>query len=102
MGRLLRGYPEHPLTQIPVHACEFPLGPFVSRVVGVGTTNVSAPSLGELFSKATELSLAILLSYGTAHVPLAGDTKAREEEYMVNGPYAGPLTVVRVHKYKNS
>jgi hypothetical protein len=30
---------------------------------------------------------------------LAGVVEAREEEYMANGPYADPLTIVRVHKY---
>jgi hypothetical protein len=33
---------------------------------------------------------------------LAGDAEAREEEYMVSGPYTGPLTVVRVHEYKTA
>ncbi len=43
--------------------------------------------------------MAILLSYGTARVLLAGDAEAREE-CMANGPYTGPLLVVRAHKYK--
>ncbi len=37
--------------------------------------------------------MAILLTYGTARILLAGDAEAREEEYMANGPYTGPLTV---------
>jgi competence protein ComEC len=40
--------------------------------------------------------VAILLSYGTARVLLAGDAEAREEEYMAGGPYTGPLTVLKV------
>ncbi len=39
-------------------------------------------------------SVAILLSYGAARVLLAGDAEAKEEEYMANGPYTGPLTVI--------
>jgi competence protein ComEC len=31
--------------------------------------------------------VAILLSYGTARVLLAGDAETREEEYLANGPY---------------
>lgn len=31
-------------------------------------------------------------TYGMARVLLAGDAEIREEEYMVNGPYTGPLT----------
>jgi competence protein ComEC len=38
----------------------------------------------------------MLLTYGTARVLLAGDAEAREEEYMANGPYTGPLTVLNV------
>jgi len=63
--------------------------------VGVGTTDVSASPSGELFSETNDNSVAILLSYGTARILLAGDAEAREEEYMVNGPYIGPLTVIR-------
>jgi hypothetical protein len=29
---------------------------------------------------------------------LAGDAKAREEEYMAGGPYTGPLTLINVPK----
>ena len=42
--------------------------------------------------------MVILLSYGTARMLLAGDAEAIEEEYMANGPYTGPLTVVNVPK----
>jgi hypothetical protein len=34
--------------------------------------------------------VAILLTYGTARVLLAGDAEAREEEYMANGSYTRP------------
>jgi competence protein ComEC len=40
--------------------------------------------------------VAVLLTYGTARVLLADDAEAREEEYMANGPYTGPLTVIKV------
>jgi hypothetical protein len=33
---------------------------------------------------------------------LAGDAEASEEEYMANGPYTDPLTVLRVHKSKET
>jgi competence protein ComEC len=56
-----------------------------SRVVAI--TDVIAPPPGELFSETNDNSVAILLSYGTARVLLAGDAEAREEEYMAGGPY---------------
>jgi competence protein ComEC len=34
--------------------------------------------------------VAILLTYGTARILLAGDAEANEEEYMANGPHTGP------------
>jgi beta-lactamase superfamily II metal-dependent hydrolase len=45
---------------------------------------VVAPPPGELFSETNENSVAVLLSYGTARVLLAGDAEAREEEYMAS------------------
>jgi len=57
---------------------------------------VIAPPAGELFSETNDNSVAILLSYGTARVLLAGDAEAKEEEYMASGPYTGPLTVINV------
>ena len=57
---------------------------------------VIAPPQGELFSETNDNSVAILLSYGTARMLLAGDAEAREEEYMAGGPYTGPLTVLKV------
>jgi competence protein ComEC len=58
--------------------------------------DVIAPPPGELFSETNDNSVAILLTYGTARILLAGDAEAREEEYMANGPYTGPLTVIKV------
>jgi hypothetical protein len=48
-----------------------------------------APSPGELFSQTNDNSVAILLSYGTARVLLAGDAKA-SEEYMASSSYSRP------------
>ena len=45
---------------------------------------------GGLFSETNDNSVAILRTYGTARVLLAGDAEAREEEYMANGPYMRP------------
>jgi competence protein ComEC len=59
---------------------------------------VIAPPPGELFSETNDNSVAILLTYGTSRVLLAGDAEAREEEYMANGLYTGPLTVLKVPK----
>jgi competence protein ComEC len=64
-------------------------------------TDVIAPPTdaeGGLFSEINDNSVAILLTYGTARVLLAGDAEANEEEYMANGPYTGPLTIINVHK----
>ena len=55
--------------------------------------DVIAPPPGELFSETNDNSVAILLTYATARILLAGDAEAREEEYMASGPYTGPLTV---------
>ena len=59
---------------------------------------VIAPPPGELFSETNDNSVAVLLTYGTARILLAGDAEAREEEYMASGPYTGPLTVLKVPK----
>jgi competence protein ComEC len=58
--------------------------------------DVIAPPPGELISETNDNSVAILLTYGTARVLLAGDAEAREEDYMANGPYTGPLAVLKV------
>ena len=57
-----------------------------------------APPPGEHFPETNDNSVAILLSYGTARELLASDSDAREEEYMANGPYTEPLTVINVPK----
>jgi competence protein ComEC len=65
---------------------------------GGAVTDVIGPP-GELFSETNDNSVAILLTYGTARILLAGDAEVREE-YMAGGPYTGPLTVVKVRNYK--
>jgi competence protein ComEC len=50
-------------------------------------SDVIAPPPGEHFSETNDNSVAILLSYGTARVLLAGDAEAKEEEYKVSGSY---------------
>jgi beta-lactamase superfamily II metal-dependent hydrolase len=60
--------------------------------------DVIAPPPGELFSETNDNSVAILLTYGTARVLLAGDAEASEEEYMAGGPYTGSLTVINAPK----
>jgi beta-lactamase superfamily II metal-dependent hydrolase len=67
-------------------------------LVGGILVDVIGPPPGELFSEINDNSVAILLTYGTARVLLAGDAEGREEEYMASGPYTGPLTVVNVPK----
>jgi len=59
---------------------------------------IAPPPQGELFSETNENSVAILLTYATARVLLAGDAEAREEEYMANGLYSRPQTVINVRK----
>ena len=49
-------------------------------------TDVIAPPPGELFSETNDNSVAILLTYGTARVLLAGDAETREEEYRGDKP----------------
>jgi competence protein ComEC len=58
--------------------------------------DVIGPPPGELYSETNDNSVAILLTYGTARVLLAGDAEAREEEYMASGPYTGALTLLKV------
>jgi competence protein ComEC len=67
---------------------------------GVRADVIAPPTEAEggLFSETNDNSVAILLSYGSARVLLAGDAEAKEEEYMANGPYTGPLTVINVPK----
>jgi hypothetical protein len=56
----------------------------------VAITEVIAPPPGELFSETNDNSVAILLTYGTVRVLLAGDAEA-SEGYMV-GPLPGVHT----------
>jgi competence protein ComEC len=65
-------------------------------------TDVVGPPPGELFSETNDNSVALLLTYGTARILLAGDAEAREEEYMAFGPYTGPLTVLKVTHHGSS
>jgi competence protein ComEC len=58
-------------------------------VVGGINEGIIAPPTdaeGGLFSEINDNSVAILLTYGTARILLAGDAEANEEEYMANGP----------------
>ena len=57
--------------------------------------DVIAPPPGELFSETNDNSVAILLSYGTASVLLAGDAETRED-YMAQGSYTRPQAVIKV------
>jgi len=57
---------------------------------------IAPPPQGELFSETNENSVAILLTYATARILLAGDAEAREEEYMAGGPYRRYETVIKV------
>ncbi|HSL01321.1 MAG TPA: MBL fold metallo-hydrolase [Rubrobacteraceae bacterium] len=65
---------------------------------GVRTDVIGPPTDAEggLFPETNDNSVAILLTYGSARVLLAGDAEAKEEEYMAGGLYTGPLTVIRV------
>jgi competence protein ComEC len=67
-------------------------------VVGTNADVIGPPTdlEGGLFSEINDNSVAILLTYGTARILLAGDAEANEEEYMANGPYTGPLTILKV------
>ena len=71
---------------------------------GVRAEVIAPPTEAEggLFSETNDNSVAILLTYGAARVLLAGDAEATEEEYMANGPYTGPLTLINVQNYKTA
>jgi competence protein ComEC len=58
--------------------------------VGRVIIDIIAPPPGELFSETNDNSVAILLTYGTARVLLAGDAEARDKEYMAEGSYTRP------------
>jgi beta-lactamase superfamily II metal-dependent hydrolase len=73
----------------------------IERIVldDAANTDVIAPPPGELFPETNDNSVAVLLTYGTARVLLAGDAEAREE-YVAGDSYTGSLIVIRVQKYK--
>jgi competence protein ComEC len=58
-------------------------------LAGGALTDVIAPPPGKLFSETNDNSVAILLTYGTARVLLAGDAEVGEE-YMASGSYTRP------------
>ncbi len=58
--------------------------------------DVISPPPGQLFSETNDNSVGILLTYARARVLLAGDAEAAGEEYMANGYYTGPLTLLKV------
>ncbi len=66
--------------------------------MGINADVIGSPTDAEggLFSEINDNSVAILLTYGTARILPAGDAEANEEEYMSNGLYTGPLTIVNV------
>ena len=64
--------------------------------------DVIGPPPGELFSETNDNSVAILLTYGTARILLAGDAEAKAEEYMAGGPYTGPLTILKATHHGSS
>jgi hypothetical protein len=68
--------------------------------VGINA-DVVGPPPGELFSETNDNSVAILLTYGSGRILLAGDAEAREE-YIAGGPYTGPLTDTCAPGWKNS
>ncbi len=69
-----------------------------------GTTraDVIAPPPDQLFSETNDNSVGILLTHGSARILLAGDAEKKSEEYMSNGSYTGPLTVLKVTHHGSS
>jgi hypothetical protein len=65
-------------------------------------TDVIGPPPGEPFSETNDNSVAILLTYGRAHVLLAGDAEGREEEYMASGPSPVPSRSSTSRNYTRS
>jgi hypothetical protein len=60
-------------------------GGSLAVVVARPSTDVIAPPPGDLFSETNDNSVAILLTYGTAYVLLAGEAEFRDEEYPTRG-----------------
>jgi len=71
---------------------------------GTPVTVVGPPpdSEGGLFPEKNDNSVALLISRGAARILLAGDAGAEEERYMSLGPYAGPLTILKVDHHGSS
>lgn len=65
---------------------------------GVDVTVLAPPTDAEggLFPDSNNNSVSLLLTYGTARILLAGDAEEEEEEYMANGRYTGPVTVMKI------
>ncbi|QYJ16246.1 ComE operon protein 3 [Rubrobacter xylanophilus DSM 9941] len=61
--------------------------------------DVLNPPPGGFFSSSNDNSVALLLTYGRARVLLGGDAERQAKEYMANGPYTGPLTVLKVNHH---
>lgn len=53
-------------------------------------------SEGGLFSEVNDNSVAVLITHQGRRVLLAGDAEKREERYMSDSPYAGPVDVLKV------
>ncbi|TCJ15860.1 MBL fold metallo-hydrolase [Rubrobacter taiwanensis] len=66
---------------------------------GRARADVIAPPPGELSEEPNDNSVAILLTFGPARALMAGDAEAAQERYMAEGPYAGPLTVLKVNHH---
>ena len=60
--------------------------------------DVIAPPPGELYSETNDNSVAILLTYGTARVLLAGDAEARKSTW----PAAPTRGLKRLSKFKTT
>lgn len=63
---------------------------------------VLAPPPGALSGESNDNSVAVLLTFGSARILLPGDAEAKEEAYMSQGVYTGPLTVLKVGHHGSS
>lgn len=64
--------------------------------------NVLAPPPGALSEESNDNSVAVLLTFGSARILLPGDAQTKEEAYMSQGAYTGPLTVLKVGHHGSS
>jgi competence protein ComEC len=69
---------------------------------GRAQADVISPPRGDLSAAPNDNSVAVLLTFGPARVLLAGDAEAAQERQMAEGPYAGPLTVLKVNHHGSS